>query len=216
MRVGFSIKREKTCSWRNFHLAGKFVTLASLKLLNSHTTISFQRFTALFLLLCLTLPFLGTYTWLKMEKRKVKKTIKWRMIDGMDKSELVLLKFTKEEAEAELEWEHSREFEYNGQMYDVVEKNEVGDTTYYYCWWDHEETKLNRQLSELVANAMGKNPLNKEKQERLTNFIKNLFLKNHFDKQALQLSGEETIHPSAHITYSSFRFSPPTPPPEVV
>jgi len=89
---------------------------------------------ALFLLLCLTLPFLGTYTWLKIEKRKVKKSIKWSMIGGMDKSAFVLLKFTKEESETKLRWEHSREFEYAGQMYDVVEAAEQGDTTYYYCW----------------------------------------------------------------------------------
>jgi hypothetical protein len=150
-----------------------------------------------------------------MEKRKVKKEIKWRMIDRMDKAELVLLKFTKEQAEAELEWEHSREFEYNGQMYDVVEKSEYGDTTYYYCWWDHEETKLNRLLSELVSNTMGKNPLNKERQERLNTFLKSLFYLEKSDNNLLAKSVKETPDGNLLFDYTSIQFSPPSPPPEL-
>lgn len=181
-----------------------------------HTSISFKRAAALFLLLCLTLPFLGTYTCLKMEKRKVKKTIKWRMIDGMDKSELVLLKFTKTQVESELEWEHSREFEYNGQMYDVVEKQQQGDTIYYYCWQDDEETKLNLQLSELVANALGQNPLNKDKQERLHNFLKNLYCSEKSDKNLPARRAKEIFPFNLNSCYSSIFFSPPAPPPEIV
>jgi len=126
-----------------------------------------------------------------------------------------LLKFTKEEAESKLRWEHSREFEYNGQMYDVVEKQEQGDTTYYYCWWDHEETKLNLQLSELVANAMGKNPLNKDKQERLTNFLKNLYCLEKADKPLFAQTARKISPVNIHSDYSSILFSPPAPPPEI-
>lgn len=171
--------------------------------------------TAIFLCFSLTLPFLGTYTCLKMEKRKVKRAIKARMIEGMNKSELVLLKFTEEDAANELEWEHSREFEYNGQMYDVVEKQQQGDTTYYYCWWDHEETKLNLQLSELVANAMGKNPLNKDKQERLNNFLKSLYYSEKSDKNLPAQTSREISPNNIDSAYSTIFFSPPAPPPEI-
>ena len=169
----------------------------------------------MFLLLCLTAPFLGTYAWLQIEKRKVKKEIKWRIIDGMDKSELALLKFTKEKSESKLRWEHSREFEYDGQMYDVVESRSTGDTTYYYCWWDNEETILNLQLSELVAKAMGKNPLNKEKQERLSNFLKNLYCQVKPDNNSFQDTANGFFALQIQLDYSSICFSPPTPPPEI-
>lgn len=171
--------------------------------------------TAIFLCFSLTLPFLGTYTCLKMEKRKVKRAIKARMIEGMNKSELVLLKFTEEDAANELEWEHAHEFEYNGQMYDVVEKQQQGDTTYYYCWWDHAETRLNKQLSELVANAMGQNPLNKDKQERLNNFLKSLYYSEKSGKNLPAQTSREISSNNIDSTYSTIFFSPPAPPPEI-
>ncbi len=137
------------------------------------------------------------------------------MIGGMDKSAFVLLKFTKEESETKLRWEHSREFEYAGQMYDVVEAAEQGDTTYYYCWWDHEETKLNLQLSGLVAHAMGKNPLNKEKQERLSSFLKNLYCQQKTGNNLFANTAKEIFPGNLHVDYSSIQFTPPSPPPEI-
>lgn len=174
-----------------------------------------RKLTAIFLFFCLVAPFFGTYGWLKMEKRKVKKTIKWRMIAGMDKSELVLLKFTNEEAETQLEWEHSREFEYNGQMYDVVEKSVHGDTIWYRCWPDDEETKLNLQLNELVASAMGKNPVNKDSRDRLNNFLKSLYCSDSSDKNLLANNAKKISPFHFSSDYSSIRFSPPAPPPEI-
>lgn len=83
----------------------------------------------------------------------LKREIKHRIIEGIDRSELVELSFTPEE-EKQLRWEHSKEFEYKGEMYDVVEsKSENGKTTYW-CWWDNEETSLNKQLNKLLARAL--------------------------------------------------------------
>lgn len=172
-----------------------------------------KRLHAIFLFLCLTAPFFGTYSWLKMEKYKVKKSIKWRMIDGMDKKELVLLKFTEEESKTKLRWEHSREFEYNRQMYDIVEQDIIGDTTYYWCWWDYEETKLNRQLSDLVSRAMGQNPQNRDKQNRLQTFLKNLYC---FDLNTGSTLPVREIEIFTAYCFSCILFHkiPSTPPPE--
>ena len=136
------------------------------------------------------------------------------MIDGIDKKELVLLKFTKEQSKTELDWEHSKEFEYAGEMYDVVEETIKGDSIYYYCWWDHEETKLNKQLSDLVTKAMGQNQQNKENQNRLQNFLKTLY---HFDANCnpplpTLLTKNVTMYAYSCITFSGI---PLTPPPEV-
>jgi hypothetical protein len=98
-------------------------------------------------------PYLGISLYLKHEKRMLKREIKHRIIEGIDRSELVELSFTPEEKK-QLRWEHSKEFEYNGEMYDVVEsKSENGKITYW-CWWDNEETKLNRRLNNLLARAL--------------------------------------------------------------
>ena len=67
-------------------------------------------------------PVATMFLYLHFEKAALKREIKWKMVAGIDQNELVLLKFSKEEAEKQLRWEHSKEFEYEGQMYDVVSK----------------------------------------------------------------------------------------------
>lgn len=138
------------------------------------------------------------------------------MIAGLNPEELVLLKFTKHDAETLLKWKHSREFEFKGEMYDVVSTEIKGDTTYYRCWWDHEETRLNKQLKKLVLVAFGQNTENKQQQKNLTDFVKHLFQS--------QISDWNSILPNVAFQsfynfmpiYGSPFFSPVSPPPEVV
>ncbi|MFW6129265.1 MAG: hypothetical protein ACOC6P_03345 [Candidatus Aminicenantaceae bacterium] len=112
----------------------------------------------IFLLLSLLVidPMLVTFTWLQHKKTIVKKEVKRQIKEGIDKDEIVLLTFTKEETQTKLRWEHPREFEYNHRMYDIVKSMTEGDTVYYWCWYDHEETMLNRRLKELKDQASGK------------------------------------------------------------
>lgn len=56
--------------------------------------------------------------------------------------------FSKEESKNLLKWEHSREFEYQGEMYDVLEIQEKGDYIEYLVWHDREESKLKRSVSD--------------------------------------------------------------------
>lgn len=176
----------------------------------------FRKFAAIFILFCLVVPFAGSYGWLQYEKRKTRKAIKRQMIAGIDKAELVLLKFTTEQEKTALRWEHSKEFEYEGQMYDVVSTTIVGDTTHYYCWWDHKETKLNKELSVLVTKAMGSNPEQQDKQQQLEHFIKTLYFES-----ASSISADKDYSFSATIFYPSQQEdcinhsnAPPTPPPK--
>lgn len=121
------------------------------------------------------MPFYGTWTWLEHQKKKVKKAVKWRIIEGIDRSELVLLSFTRQESEVLLRWVHSREFEYNDEMYDVVESSIDEDSARYWCWWDYEETKLNRELRGIVSSLFGKSSNNKDKINNLISFYRALF-----------------------------------------
>jgi hypothetical protein len=113
----------------------------------------FRQLFSILLISSLIGPYLGISLYLKHEKRMLKREIKHRIIEGIDRSELVELSFTPEE-EQQLRWEHSKEFEYKGEMYDVVEsKSENGKITYW-CWWDNEETSLNRRLNNLLTRAL--------------------------------------------------------------
>ena len=115
------------------------------------------------------------YAWLKYEKKMVRKSVKRKMIEGVDKEELVLLKFTPEQQAEHLNWKHSKEFEYAGEMYDIVERFTKNDTTYFYCWWDQEETALNRQLDRLVADLSQSHPQKNDSQNLLGQLFKSFY-----------------------------------------
>ncbi len=109
--------------------------------------------TTLLLLLSLFTPFSATYLWLHIQKVLVKKKVKAELIAGIDKSELAHFTFSQSQLKTDLRWEHDREFEYNGEMYDIVETEMLGDSIHYICWHDKAETQLNRRLQTLIAQA---------------------------------------------------------------
>lgn len=166
------------------------------------------------LLFCLIAPIATTFTFLHYQKKQIKKEVKRQIIAGIDKEEMVLLKFTKVKSQTKLHWEHSKEFEYNSQMYDVVEKEIKGDTIYYWCWWDHEETVLNKKLDNLVAYALEHDAQRKESQKRVENFYNSLYFNPlpNWDYFVIQ-SDQLTI--SYKYSYKTISYSPPFPPPEI-
>lgn len=175
-----------------------------------------RKFLCLLLLSCLAAPVLVVYGWLQYQQTMVRKEVKRQIIAGKDDSELVLLKFTPEESKTKLRWKHSREFEYQGQMYDIVRTIPKKDTISYYCWWDREESGLNQQIRQLVANALEKSPSNQESKERLTQFFKSLYF--------FEMPSWPVIAPIAEtnqVVFSRQLFLPPAlipplvPPPEL-
>ena len=105
---------------------------------------------SIFLLFMLIAPAVVTYSWLQQRKRAVKKEVKWKMIAGIDKSELVLLKFSKAETSTKLKWKHSK------------------------------ETKLNKQLDELLVGVYQYDSKSKEKQDLLYKFYKSIYFQPVF------------------------------------
>lgn len=134
-----------------------------------------RAFTCCFLLLCLAAPVLLSYGWLQHQRAVVRKEQKRQIAAGLDEDTLVLLKFSEKDSRTLLRWEHSMEFEYQNQMYDVVETELRGDTVYYRCWLDQKESVLNRQIQDLVAKALEKSPENQQNQQYLAHFFKSLF-----------------------------------------
>ncbi len=165
-------------------------------------------------LIILIAPALVTYCWIKYRQSEVRHEVKKMIIKGIDKDELVLLKFSKKDVEEQLEWEHSKEFEYNEQMYDVVESKVIGDTTYYWCWWDNDETKLNKQLSDLAANAFNNDPQKNEKQNRLISFYKALYFEQEKNWTSFVTIQEHQLNVPYRVSFSWFTLTPPVPPPQ--
>ena len=168
------------------------------------------------MLLSFAAPVATTYVILKIQKKQVRREVKWKMIAGIDREELELIKLTKQEAQEDLRWEHSKEFEYNGEMYDIVETIEKGDSIFYWCWWDYEETQLNKQLDSVLALAYKKDHRSHRNQERMAVFYKSVYF---FDSHEIKLA-EATELENPPVGYfrifQSHSLSPPVPPPEVV
>ncbi len=157
-----------------------------------------------------------TYSWLHYKRYEVKRSVKWQLIRSSDLSELELIKVSKEEADSKLKWEHSKEFEYQGEMYDIVRVEDQGDSISYWCWWDHEETRLNKQLKLLLARAYNQDPIQNEGQFQIFLFFKSL---HHQEIEIWNPTEHFTYieHSSGYLAhFNSYFPSIPTPPPHLV
>lgn len=92
----------------------------------------------------------------------------------LDKENFIMLIFSKHEAKNLLKWEHASEFEYNGQMYDVISFSEKGDTIVYWVWRDGKETFLKKQYNSLFYNMLYNHFPQKENNQNLIDFFKKL------------------------------------------
>ena len=173
-----------------------------------------RKVAGILLFFCLAVPLAATLTFLYYQKKQVRKEVKRQIIAGIDQEDLVLLKFTQAAAHTLLKWEHAEEFEYNDQMYDVVSLDVRGDTIYYWCWWDNAENKLNKQLDELLAYALGTDtPQQEEQQKRLTNFYTSLFCESLPERDILTACKTARVTIPYTVAYSTVFFPPPFPPP---
>lgn len=107
------------------------------------------------------------------------------MIAGIDKKELVYFEFSTQEIKTKLRWEHSKEFEYQNQMYDVVEKKIVNGKTQLWCWLDSEETILNQKLQKLLTSVFSHDTKSKDKENQVFSFYKTLYFQEVFDWKPL-------------------------------
>lgn len=167
------------------------------------------------LLLCFVAPVATTFLILKIQKKQIRKEVKWKMIAGIDKKELVLLKFTENEKQSRLRWKHSKEFEFEGQMYDITDSKVAGDTTYYWCWWDYEETKLNKKLNDVVQLALGNNPDRQENHKRIQKFFKSLYFSELDNRKASIYNVAVHLYSERPDFYKSMTSSPLIPPPKI-
>jgi len=174
-----------------------------------------RQFIILSLLFCLVAPALVTFLWLNHQKEQVRREVKWKIIEGIDRSELVLIQLSKAEAERKLEWEHSKEFEYEGEMYDVVEFESTADSVKYWCWWDYEETDLNKNLANLVDLLLGNHPHKKEQEQKLISFYQSLFSEEMFEWNASPYDSILEQFSCYQISLHNYTKNIPTPPPQL-
>ncbi len=171
------------------------------------------RLSGILILLLLVVPIIATYSYLYITKQKIRKEVKHNILNKLEKENLILLTFTKEETE-NLDWKHSSEFEFQGQMYDIVKQEIQCENILYWCWNDNKETKINNQINSLLTFVLGKDQRNKENQKRLNNYFNSLFFSEipTYNLVVLQRDYKYNI---LKIACHKLSNSPPSPPPEI-
>ena len=170
---------------------------------------------SLFLLAALVVPITATFIILKKQQKQVRKEVKWKMIAGIDKSELVLLKFKSSETGQLLDWKHSKEFQYSGEFYDVVETEFQNDSVFYWCWWDSKETELNAKLQSILLDNYQNNPEHQSKSQHFKSFIKTLFVEEHFILQTKFINkSKRQQYFTTQTIQTNMGLQPPSPPPQ--
>lgn len=158
-------------------------------------------------------PAIATYSWLQQYKKDVKKEVKRKMIAGIDKNQLDYFEFATQEINTKIRWEHAREFEYNSQMYDVVEKKTNGKKTLLWCWKDSEETILNQKLQKLFSFVFNHDSKSKDKENKLFSFYKTLYFQENFSWKPLtfiiNVSNFSFVKSLYHLLYYSYLELPP-------
>lgn len=136
------------------------------------------------------------------------------MMRKTDREGLVLLSFDAELAATQLRWEHDREFEFEGMMYDVVEAESCEGMVHYWCWPDGEETSLNRLLEELVAFATSADGSNQNERNSQLDFYASLFVEE-VTQRYVETAESNAMNFELQASYPvSFLQSPDTPPPD--
>lgn len=113
-------------------------------------------FRSLFLCAVLALPFAGAFGWFTGRLVVVRHEVKAKLAADKHNGPLVKLTFALGDVRERLDWEHSREFRYHGEMYDVARTEETTDSITYWCHHDVKETSLRREISKWMARTFGR------------------------------------------------------------
>ncbi|MBI1225680.1 MAG: hypothetical protein GC192_10630 [Bacteroidetes bacterium] len=169
---------------------------------------------AISLLVILGCPLIGTKAILLQRKSVIKLDIKAKLLEGINDDELIHFAFVKQDAIDLLEWENTLEFEFNDEMFDVVRSVERGDSVFYSCLHDKDETTINHQLSALLPKAMGTDPANEKCVKGLFSFLKSLFVQVSKQHSPVAYQSCRVWHLYMPLT-TTVLTTPPSPPPEV-
>jgi hypothetical protein len=123
---------------------------------------------------CLIVPFLGAYLWLHGEIQLARQQSANFIHENPESNAHLLLTFSIEDSKTKLNWEHSREFKYQGNMYDIIRSEISGDSISYWCYLDRKESKLKKSMDELLTFFTGQPPQNTNPQRHLIDFYKSL------------------------------------------
>lgn len=167
------------------------------------------------MLLALGLNTSAYYFYMKLRQAKVRKEMKMMIKAGVPEEELTLIIHTETNAH-EFSWVHSREFSYQGMMYDVVheETNQPG-VRLLHCVTDHQETALFVHLNRMVEQSERNHPAAKKANLLLSMFLSGLYFNEDREQENYRTFTTIVWHDSDRI-YKQPAIQTLIPPPKVI
>ncbi|MBT8378492.1 MAG: hypothetical protein KJN64_04625 [Ignavibacteria bacterium] len=144
------------------------------------------------------------------------KNIGMEQVKESFEDELVeILVFNKEDIlnnNINFKWIHSHEFKYNGEMYDIVKKEEKGDQLTLHCINDKNEKKLEEEFAKRVEE----NSSNSKQRQKTNHF--NVLISEPVKHELVNfnLCGKNIFNICQSNFYNSLYSEIPSPPPRLV
>jgi hypothetical protein len=149
-------------------------------------------------------------------QNQIRRDVRKRIKAGVSESDLVHLAIPKsleQSPNTRFQRIHSREFRFDGRMYDIVRQEVRGDTTYYACIYDHAETALFADLHLMMQDEMQSNPERRQQQREIRRMIDAHYLRDAGVPLPSCL-GQASVTFSLFLHPASHSPIPPKPPPE--
>ncbi|MBP6870478.1 MAG: hypothetical protein KBC43_00595 [Bacteroidales bacterium] len=169
---------------------------------------------AILLISVILLPISGTYLFFHFKEIQIKKEVNEFIQNKIEEKDIITLRFSDKEIKTRLVWKHSREFIFEGNMYDIVDQGVDGNITWYRCYRDHKETRLFNEKEKRIARAIGNDPAQKKQSERIKQILKTAFQNKSINWNILLPPPSIILFSIFHFPFSIFPPSPPVPPPE--
>jgi hypothetical protein len=173
-----------------------------------------RTFVSIFLLAIFAVPFFWGPSWLSMEKRQIQKHVRNNILPSVDESELVIFEVSASDTSSQFKWKHAKEFEFNGKMYDIVDRKQTDDDITYLVWQDDEETAINSKIKLVTNSIFDNSPVNQNNRLAFQLLIQSLYAEETFDCIcAPMLSINNSFYSSykacTHRDFSGAVFQPP-------
>jgi len=161
------------------------------------------------------LPVSATYFLFKIRQTGIRHSIEKIIDEGVAENEIKILKIPLSvEQHGDFERTEENEFRYEGKMYDILRFEKHGNSSWYWCMWDKDETVLEDKMKVVERRAASAFAYNENTEEMICFFLNSLYIDSsefviYFPVRYLTIKrvSQKYIQLSRSIT-------PPTPPPK--
>ncbi len=166
------------------------------------------------LLVSLVIPFCIIFLWFQGQLFFASEQARAFINRDHEKKEWVWLKFSVKEAEETLQWEHSKEFEFKGEMYDVIESFFAGDSVTYCVYHDKRESQIKKKLKSFVTEFIRHGHTSDKQKQHTTHFFKSLYVSAVTNVSFCDVEKRKKNNPAGSVMMlSGYIKGPPSPPP---